>query len=157
MLNLLNQDERQLLERHRVGKSTIVLPNGLNDSERAALASAAKSSRERLARKEICFLGMWGVRKGSRDWGKIVRSILNVVPDARFAFLGTMADEQTVLRDLQLSPHESIRCVTTYHPRELPNLIANCAVGLFPSYIEGFGLSVIEQLAAGIPTIAYDV
>jgi glycosyltransferase involved in cell wall biosynthesis len=30
-------------------------------------------------------------------------------------------------------------------------------VGLFPSYIEGFGLSVLEQLAAGIPTIAYDV
>jgi len=30
-------------------------------------------------------------------------------------------------------------------------------VGLFPSYIEGFGLSVLEQLACGIPTIAYDV
>jgi glycosyltransferase involved in cell wall biosynthesis len=36
-------------------------------------------------------------------------------------------------------------------------LIAGGAVGLFPSYIEGFGISVIEQLAAGIPTIAYDV
>jgi glycosyltransferase involved in cell wall biosynthesis len=28
---------------------------------------------------------------------------------------------------------------------------------LFPSYIEGFGLAVLEQLAAGLPTIAYDV
>ena len=32
-----------------------------------------------------------------------------------------------------------------------------CTLALFPSYIEGFGLAVIEQLAAGLPTIAYDV
>ena len=100
---------------------------------------------------------MWGVRKGSRDWPEIVRGILKTKPSARFTFLGTMTDEQTVLRDLQLASNESIRCLTSYDPKELPQLIANCAVGLFPSYIEGFGLSVIEQLAAGIPTIAYDV
>jgi glycosyltransferase involved in cell wall biosynthesis len=39
----------------------------------------------------------------------------------------------------------------------LPGLLGNCAVALFPSYIEGFGLAVLEQLAAGLPTIAYDV
>jgi glycosyltransferase involved in cell wall biosynthesis len=58
---------------------------------------------------------------------------------------------------LSLSPSESIRCLTSYDPKELPQLIGGCALGLFPSYIEGFGLSVIEQLASGIPTIAYDV
>jgi glycosyltransferase involved in cell wall biosynthesis len=36
-------------------------------------------------------------------------------------------------------------------------LLADCAVGAFPSYVEGFGLGVIEQLAAGIPTVAFDV
>jgi len=50
-----------------------------------------------------------------------------------------------------------VRCISTYDPNELPALIGSCAVGLFPSYIEGFGLAVIEQLACGIPTIAYDV
>src|SRR5205823_10426594 len=108
-------------------------------------------------RKEICFLGMWSVRKGSRDWPEIVRGILDSVPSARFAFLGTMTDEQTVLHDLRISSNETIRCLTSYGPEELPQLIARCALGLFPSYIEGFGLSVLEQLAAGIPTIAYDV
>jgi glycosyltransferase involved in cell wall biosynthesis len=157
LLNVLNQDEKQVIEEHSIRTPTIVLPNGLNETERAALAVAAKSSAERLARKEICFLGMWGVRKGSRDWPEIVRTILNSIPDAKFHFLGTMTDEQTVLRDLHLSPNDSIRCLTSYDPKELPQLIAGCAVGLFPSYIEGFGLSVLEQLAAGIPTIAYDV
>jgi len=156
LFNVPNEDEKRSLGK-RSAAQTIVLPYGLNEAERAALATAAQSAPERLTRKEICFLGMWSVRKGSRDWPEIVRAILNSVPDARFAFLGTMTDEQTVLRDLQLSSAESIRCLTSYDPKELPQLIGGSAVGLFPSYIEGFGLSVLEQLASGIPTIAYDV
>ena len=154
--NVPNEEEKRLLEKRFVAQ-TIVLPYGLNETERAALAAGAQPAPDRLARKEICFVGMWGVRKGSRDWPEIVRAILSSVRDARFAFLGTMTDEQAVLHDLQLSSTESIRCLTSYDPKELPRLIGGCAVGLFPSYIEGFGLSVLEQLAAGIPTICYDV
>ena len=156
LFNVPNEDEKQSLEKCSAAP-TIVLPYGLNEAERAALAGAAQSASARLAQKEICFLGMWSVRKGSRDWQEIIRAILNSVPSARFAFLGTMSDEQTVLRDLGLSLRESIRCLTSYDPKELPQLIGGSVVGLFPSYIEGFGLSVLEQLAAGIPTIAYDV
>ncbi len=156
LFNVPNEDEKQLLKKCSAAP-TIVLPYGLNEAERAALAGAAQSASGRLAQKEICFLGMWSVRKGSRDWPEIIRAILNSVPSARFSFLGTMTDQQTVLRDLQLSSSESIRCLTSYDPKELPRLIGGSVVGLFPSYIEGFGLSVLEQLASGIPTIAYDV
>jgi glycosyltransferase involved in cell wall biosynthesis len=157
LFNLPNEDEQRALERRRPGAKIIVQPYGLDDSERAAFLKAAHPAFARLARKEICFLGMWSVRKGSRDWPQILRAIWDSIPDARFAFLGTMTDEQTVLRDLGLSRPESIRFITSYDPKDLPQLIGSCAVGLFPSYIEGFGLSVIEQLAAGIPTIAYNV
>ena len=157
LVNVPNEEEKRSLEEHSVRAPTIALPYGLNDNERKVFANTARPVSERLARKEICFLGMWGLRKGSRDWPEMVRAILDSVPNARFAFLGTMTDEQTVLRDLGLSPRESIRCLTKYDPKDLPQLIAGGAVGLFPSYIEGFGISVIEQLAAGIPTIAYDV
>jgi glycosyltransferase involved in cell wall biosynthesis len=156
LFNVPNEDEKQSLKKCTAAP-TIVLPYGLNETERAALAAAARSAPERLARKEICFVGMWSVRKGSRDWPEIVRAILNAEPSARFTFLGTMTDEQTVLRDLQLTSSESIRCLTSYDPKELPQLIGGSLLGLFPSYIEGFGLSVVEQLACGIPTIAYDV
>ena len=156
LFNVPNEDENQSLEKFSAAP-TIVLPYGLNESERAALAAAAQSAPARLARKEICFTGMWGLRKGARDWPEIIRVILNSAPSARFAFLGTMTDEQTVLDDLHLASSGSIRCLTSYDPKELPSLIGGSAVGLFPSYIEGFGLSVLEQLACGIPTIAYDV
>ena len=157
LFNVPNEDEKRSLEQYCSNAQTIVVPYGLNEAERAAFAAAAQSAPKRLTRKEICFLGMWSVRKGSRDWPEIVRAILNSVPDARFSFLGTMTDQQTVLRDLQLSSSKSIRCLASYDPKELPQLIGGSVVGVFPSYIEGFGLSVLEQLASGIPTIAYDV
>ena len=156
LFNVPNAEEKRPLEKCS-NAPTIVLPYGLNEAGRAALAGAARSVSERLAKKEICFLGMWGVRKGSRDWPEIVRGIAHSIPSVRFAFLGTMTDEQTVFHDLRLSSNESIRCLTSYDPKELPQLIGGSVVGLFPSYIEGFGISVLEQLACGIPTIAYDV
>lgn len=155
--NVPNEDEKQALERRCPGARIIVQPYGLNEVERVGFANAAQPAGTRLARKELCFVGMWSVRKGSRDWPDIVRAVWNSIPGALFAFLGTVTDEETVLRDLGLSPRESIRCVTSYDPRELPQLLGSCTVGLFPSYIEGLPHSVIEQLAAGIPTIAYDV
>src|SRR2546423_2759692 len=122
LFNVPNDEEKQSIHQRKPHAKTIVVPYGLSDHERDALAAVAKSSPKRLARKEICFLGMWSVRKGSRDWPEIIRAILNVVPDARFAFLGTTRDEQTVLRDLELSSRASIRCVISYEPQELPNL-----------------------------------
>jgi len=155
--NVPNEEEKRALEQRCAGAKIVVQPYGLNDARRAALSQTARPAAARLARKEICFVGMWSVRKGSRDWPDILRAIWNLIPDASFAFLGTIMNDEVVLRDLGVSPRESIRCIASYDPSQLPQLIETCAVGLFPSYIEGFGLSVIEQLAAGIPTIAYDV
>jgi glycosyltransferase involved in cell wall biosynthesis len=79
------------------------------------------------------------------------------MPEVRFNFFGTMTDNQTVLNDLKLANTDRIRIVPMFNREELQSLLSPCAVGLFPSYIEGFGLAVLEQLACGIPTIAYDV
>lgn len=158
LINLLNEDEIQFLQSPpEISRPFIVQPNGLNDRERFTLAGTMQPPEIRLQRKEICFLGMWGLRKGSRDWPEIIRRVRNQIPDAQFKFLGTMTDEQIVLRDLQLSRGDGVSCVPTYEREQLPSLLGSSAVGLFPSYVEGFGLAVLEQLGAGIPVIAYDV
>ena len=158
LINLPNEEELQFLQATPArNKPVIVQPYGLNERNRAALAHAILPAEERLIRKEICFIGMWGLRKGAGDWAEIIRHVRSAIADARFTFLGTMTDEATVLKDLRLPHRDGIRCVATYDPKELPALLASCAVGLFPSYIEGFGIGVLEQLACGIPTIAYDV
>jgi glycosyltransferase involved in cell wall biosynthesis len=158
LVNFPNEEEIQFLRAAPArDKPVMVQPYGLNHRNRAALAGAILPAEERLKRKEICFVGMWSLRKGARDWAEIIRHIRNAIPEAQFKLLGTMVDEATVFKDFNLSGKDRVRCIPIYEPAELPQLLSSCAVGLFPSYIEGFGIAVLEQLAAGIPTVAYDV
>ena len=50
-----------------------------------------------------------------------------------------------------------LNIVPTYNTLELNELLKNVKVGISPSYIEGFGLAIVEQLACGIPVVAYKV
>lgn len=157
-LNLPNEDERLEMGRDpQVRVPCLVQPYGLSDEFRVSLAGAAASPAERLRRKRICFIGMWSLRKGLRDWPKIMAAIRQHHPAVEFVFLGTMFDETVVRADLEREEAKRLICRANFQERELPALLADCAVALFPSYIEGFGLAVLEQLAAGLPTIAYDV
>ena len=56
----------------------------------------------------------------------------------------------------RLESLEGLEFVSDFRPEDLPTLLADCTVGAFPSYVEGFGLAVLEQLASGLPTVAYD-
>jgi glycosyltransferase involved in cell wall biosynthesis len=78
-------------------------------------------------------------------------------PAVQFLFLGTMFDETVVRADLGFDNSTQILCRPAFTVRDLPSLIADCVMGVFPSHVEGFGLALLEQLAAGLPTIAYDV
>jgi glycosyltransferase involved in cell wall biosynthesis len=158
LINVPNEEELSSLQNSlATTKPIIVQPYGLNASDRDAFANAAQPAAIRSQNNEICFIGMWSLRKGSRDWAELIRQIRQAVPDAKFTFLGTMTDDDTLFKDLRVSESANIRHVPSYDPAELPNLLATGTVGVFPSYIEGFGLAVLEQLAAGIPTVAYDV
>jgi len=158
LINVPNEEELTSLQETGVrSKPIIVQPYGLNETDRVAFASTARSSAARLKNKEIVFVGMWSLRKGSRDWPDLIGRIRSVIPDAKFTFLGTMTDDKTLRADLQKSALDNVRHVPSFDPKELPNLLASGTVGVFPSYIEGFGLAVLEQLGAGIPTVAYDV
>ncbi|MGH8095314.1 MAG: glycosyltransferase family 4 protein [Chthoniobacterales bacterium] len=156
LMNVPNEDERRELEQApEIGARAIVQPYGLSDDFRHALSAAAAPAQERLHRQKICFIGMWGPRKGAYDWPRIIAAVRQRHPAAKFLLLGTMFDESVVR--LELGSDDGISCRTTFAEADLPELLGDCAVGLFPSYIEGFGLALLEQLAARLPTIAYDV
>jgi glycosyltransferase involved in cell wall biosynthesis len=122
-----------------------------------ALHEAASPVEQRHASRKVCFVGMWGPRKGSRDWAEIIQRVREYVSGAQFSFLGTMVDARVIRAELGPGiPESALTLVSSYQPEDLPRLLADCTVGAFPSYIEGFGLAVIEKLAAGLPTVAYD-
>jgi len=157
LINLPNEEEAVCLRQEtRADLPILVQPYGLTVERRRAFLEAAAAAQIRLAQQRICFIGMWGARKGARDWSGIIRRIRARVPAAQFRFLGTMVDSKAIIPDLQLDTLEGVEFVSDYRPDDLPGLLADCTVGAFPSYAEGFGLAVLEQLAAGLPTIAYD-
>ncbi|MDQ2825223.1 MAG: glycosyltransferase [Verrucomicrobiota bacterium] len=157
LLNLPNEDEVHFL-RGEVGsdKPAIVQPYGLTAERRRAFEQMAAPARVRLAERKISFVGTWNPRKGTKDWGEIIRRVRERVPEVRFVFLGTLTEDRNVLRDLALPQHNFVDLVAEYQPDELPKFLSDSTVGAFPSYAEGFGFAVLEQLASGIPTVAYD-
>ncbi len=157
LINVPNEAEAVCLrDEEKISASRVVVqPYGLTPERARAFAATAAAPAARLAEPRVCFVGMWSPRKGAHDWAAIIQAVRAAVPRTCFRFLGTMVEEKTIRAALGAAA-ENVECVSDYPPAELPALLADCTVGAFPSYVEGFGLAVIEQLAAGIPTVAYD-
>lgn len=158
LINLCNYDELTYVQtKLGLGNKSVVFPFGLSQKRKQAFAQAVQSATVRLTNKQVAFIGTWGTRKGSKDWAEIIKRTRSQVPDARFLFLGTGFSAKTVLEDLSLPPCDWIEIIPQYDSNELPKLLSGAMVGAFPSYIEGFPFSVLEKLACGLPTVAYDV
>ncbi len=74
----------------------------------------------------------------------------------RLGTRGLFPDEFSVKRFLPRPIRRAVFVVHRYLNHDLPGLLKGVDVGIFPSYIEGFGISVVEMLACGIPVVAYD-
>ncbi len=158
LINVPNDSEADCLYRELgSGHRIVVQPYGLTQTQRTALARAAASASDRLKRPKVSFVGMWSPRKGAQDWAGILGRVWRVHPETRFSFLGVMVQPKQVWSDLGLQSSEKIEIVSEYVHDDLPKLLGDCTVGAFPSYVEGFGLAVVEQLGALVPTVAFDV
>lgn len=156
LINLPNHDEMiYVRDVWGLGDKCVVFPFGLSQQRQQAFAQAL--SNQRRQNKQVAFIGSWTTRKGSRDWPEIVMRTKAKVPDAKFLFLGTGLSDREVLQDLNLPDDNWIKIIPRYNSEELPGLLSEASVGAFPSYMEGFGFAVLEKLACGLPTVAYDI
>ena len=84
---------------------------------------------------------------------RIVERVVRKAPETRFRLLGTrgmFASADDVLRRFPRTVRRHVEVVPTFDAGELPRLLADCAMGFFPSYLEGFPFAVLEMLAASL-------
>lgn len=157
LINLPNRDEfNYIRDVMGLGNKAFVFPFGLSQKRLADFARARQPAVLRLANPIVAFIGTWCARKGSRDWREIIQRTRQQIPNIRFRFLGTGLSVKAVLADVA-GQEDAVEIIPYYDSAELPKLLSDVTVGAFPSYIEGFGFAVLEKLACGIPTVAYDV
>lgn len=155
---VLNDKDRDCLISHGIQNEKLaVIPNGLELQHMKRLQSNPVDPPKKPC---IGFIGTFDYRKGALDFPKIISQIVVAVPEIEIKLLGTAGLFQTeneVRSFFPASLQPSLKIVTKYSPHELAEHLQPCSVGIFPSYVEGFGLGVLEMLAASIPVIAYDV
>lgn len=154
LVHCLNNQEYEYFLNHGVSiKKLLLIPNALSDNLINSLNKETATNKT----NSICFIGSWTIRKGIKDINSILIFIRKHIDIERFFLLGGYYEKDYTKKDFDNTNQNILKIIPNFEPNELPKLIKNCKVGLFPSYVEGFPLAVVEQLACGIPVVAYRV
>jgi glycosyltransferase involved in cell wall biosynthesis len=155
LVNVNNDDDRtELVRRGFDPTKIVVVPLGISEAFWEGLANIGPASA---AAPRIVFIGTFDERKGARDFPAIVQHIANAVPGCQFRLLGARNRTENDIREyFPRSLRPKLEIVCKFEPEALPDLLRDCSIGIFPSYIEGFGFGVLEMLAASLPVFAYD-
>jgi glycosyltransferase involved in cell wall biosynthesis len=154
LVNVANADDQAELIKCGVSvEKIVVIPYGMS---RARLIEFDAVSDATPREPVVVFVGTFDNRKGATDFPRIVQEISRAVPNVGFRLLGTYRDRAGVMNHFPRKLRSRIEVVPRFDADELPGLLSGGSVGIFPSYVEGFGLGVLEMLAASIPVIAYD-
>ena len=157
LVNVSNHDDKaELLKRGIEEEKIVVLPYGISAARRALFDQIACESP---ADPLVAFVGTFDYRKGAKEFPFLVSEIVRQCPQARFKLMGVKGMFPTAEAVAACFPpalRARMEIVPAYKPDALPALLADCSLGVFPSYMEGFPFGVLEMLAACVPVIAYD-
>jgi glycosyltransferase involved in cell wall biosynthesis len=158
LATVLNRHAREALVAQGVDPGKVhVFPNGMQAAQRAAFDVL---SPEPPSQPRVAFIGMFGPRKGAADLPDVFRRIHRVLPVVQYRLLGTQGmynSAEAVRAKFAPALRTRIEVVPTFEPETLPRHLADCSIGVLPTYAEGFPLAVLEMLAAAIPVFSYDV
>lgn len=147
---LLNRQEKETLAAAGVSEDKLhVVPNGI-------VGARAGEEWKPACTKRLVFIGTFTPRKGSIDLPQIFRSVSEEHPDAVLRLLGVSAPQRAVRDAFAAQDRARVEITPRFERGDLPALLEDCALGVFPSYMEGFPLAVLEMVSHGIPVVAYD-
>lgn len=151
---------RDYLERTRVSAEKVVtLYNGVDiEPFRNARfdAEVAEDLGIQKGEKVVSIIARLHEQKRHVDFLTMAAKVLEKIPNARFLIVGKGGlQEQLEQRAVELGISQ--RCIFTGHRNDISQLLALSDVAVSCSDKEGFSLSLVETLAAGVPVVATNV
>ena len=150
------ENKRTLVDLYRLPASKIsVVHNGVELAPFMDPAPGTLRAELGLAPDQplVIVLGRLAANKGQRFLVEAAPAILARFPTTHFAFAGNpegRGDIEARIRTLHLEPHFSLLGFRS----DVVNLLRSSDLFVLPSLAEGFSLSIIEALAAGLPVVA---
>ncbi len=105
----------------------------------------------------LAFVGTWIQRKGREDVVAVARELREQGVAFALSLFGTGTAEAEVLEAFPVLVRERVRVVPRYRHAELPGLLREHEVLLFPSHAEGYGMALIEAMACGLAPLSTPV
>ncbi|WP_224364794.1 glycosyltransferase family 4 protein [Hyalangium versicolor] len=152
---LLNAKDRDYAQQHLgIPASRIALiRHGLSEPFRAL--PPPESLAEGPLR--LAFVGTWIQRKGREDLVAVAQALYEQGVRFSLSLLGTGTSEAEVLSAFPAAVRERLRVVPGYRHAELPSLLREHEVLLFPSHAEGYGMALVEAMACGLAPLSTPV
>lgn len=160
-----------LIEQGLKGERISVIRNGI-DLSRYPLNPPPNGVRKELGIPEsapiILLMARINPKKGIDDFIKAAALVLEQHPDAYFLVVGAalkstdgVISEITEYRDTLLRLAERLgvsdRVIFTGLREDTPDLLAETTISVLPSLSEGLSNTLLESMAAGVPTVATNV
>jgi glycosyltransferase involved in cell wall biosynthesis len=102
----------------------------------------------------IALIASYIPRKGIHYSVPALNAILSRHPQVRVSFLGTLTPEKDVHKDFEESVRARIQVIPHFQHEQLPTLLKDHQIKLFPSLSEGFSLALPETMACGLAPVA---
>ncbi|MCG2796496.1 MAG: glycosyltransferase [Actinomycetia bacterium] len=107
---------------------------------------------------DACYMGRLHPSKGIFDLVEIWRKVCEKRPGSKLAIVGTgpRAVMERLTGEVRAKDLDNLVEILGYIPRdELDCVLFSSSVFVLPSYEEGFGISLLEAMAHGLPAVAY--
>ena len=112
-------------------------------------------ARNKVMPAQLLFWGRVEEEKGLTELFVALNTVAKKFPNVRLTLIGEgnrLQEYKSLVTDLGLS--NRVEFTGWLNNQEIQTLAAKCSIGIFPSRIESFGLSVVEAMATGLPVIA---
>ena len=108
---------------------------------------------------DVVFFGRFNPTKGCFDLPEIWKTVTDRVPGARLGIIGAGNDawKARVLEDAERLGVRGVEFLGFLPYEEVYGVLKASSVMITPSYEEGWGITICEAFACGVPVVAYDL